>query len=183
MSHLCVFHSSNTRQPVRLLNHHEDMVRELAGVGVVFERRELAMPVTAQTGVGEVQAAYRAEIDRLCQTGGYTAVDVVQLDDSRPQLELDAERAALLAERTGAAQAWLLVAGRGLFQLRIDEHLYALMGEKGDLLLLPAGIRYWVDAGEHPRLTAIRLLTDADDRSGGESGDAPAALYPSFDDY
>lgn len=183
MSHLCVFHSSNTRQPTKLLNHHEDIARELAAIGVAFERREPAPPVTAETPVDQVLTACQGEIGRLRELHGYVLADVFRQDESQPQKVRDAQRAALLAERTGQTQAWLLVAGRGLFHLRVDEQVYALMCEKGDLLALPAGIRHWFDAGERPRITAIRLRTDENDMADGKTGDDPASQYPAFDDY
>lgn len=183
MSHLCVFHSSNTRQPVKLLNHHEDIVRELASIDVVFEQRKLAAAVTTETTVDEVLAAYQQETDRLREQHGYVLVDVLQLDEARPEKERIAQRAELLAERIAGAQAWLLVAGRGLFHFRVGEQVFALMCDKGDLLLLPEAIRYWFDAGENPRMTALRLLADEGGSIGERTGEDPASQYPVFDDY
>ena len=183
MSHLCVFHSSNTRQPVKLLNHHEDIVRELASIGVVFEQRKLAAAVTADTTADEVLVAYQQEADRLRELHGYVLLDVLQLDESQPEKERVAQRAEMLAERVAGTWAWLLVAGRCLFQLRMGEQVFALMCEKGDLLVLPEGIRYWFDAGEHPRMTAIRLLTAESGSAGKKTGEDPASQYPEFDDY
>lgn len=183
MSHLCVFHSSNTRQPAKLLNHHEDIARELATIGVAFECRELIVPVTADTPADQVLAAYRQETEHLRELHGYVLADVLRLDESQPEKKRVAQRAGLLAEQIAGAQAWLLVAGRGLFHLRVDEQVFALMCEKGDLLVLPEGIRYWFDAGEHPRMTAIRLLADADGSMDRPTADDPASQYPPFDDY
>jgi 1,2-dihydroxy-3-keto-5-methylthiopentene dioxygenase len=34
---------------------------------------------------------------------------------------------------------------------------------KGDLVVLPAGTRHWLDIGEQPDLLAVRLRASADD--------------------
>ena len=183
MSHLCVFHESNTRQPVRLLNHHEDIAVELSGIGVDFARQELAAPVTTQTASDQVLAAYRAETDRLCRQQGHAVVDVISLDENQPQKQRDSQRAACLVERTGGREVLLFVAGRGLCCLHVDDQVYAVMCEKGDLVSIPAGMKRWFDAGEHPRMVAIRLLASEDDRTGQPTGDDPASQYPDFDDY
>lgn len=183
MSHLCVFHESNTRQPVKLLNHQEDIAVELSGIGVSFARQELAAPVTTQTSSDEVLAAYRAEIERLYGQQGYTLADVIRLDENQPEKERNSQRAACLVERTGGREALLFVAGRGLCCLHVGDEVYAVMCEKGDLLSIPAGMKRWFDAGEHPRVVAIRLLASEDDRTGQPTGDDPASQYPDFDDY
>ena len=125
MRPLCVFHESNTRQPVKLLNHQEDIAVELSGIGVSFARQELAAPVTTQTSSDEVLAAYRAEIERLYGQQGYTLADVIRLDESQP--ERTQQSAGSLSCRAHRAGGALFVAGRGLCCLHVGDEVYAVM--------------------------------------------------------
>lgn len=181
MSHLCVFHSSNTRQPTKLLNHHGDIARELAEIGVRFEQRPVTVPVTAQTAAHEVLQAYQAEIGSL-KAAGYHAVDVLSADEQHPQKEQ--LRSSFIDEHTQAEdEVRLFVAGRALYNFHVGEHVYAVLCEKGDLIVIPAGIKRWFDMGEHPRFTAIRLFPGDNGKALTLTGADIAGQYPEFADY
>lgn len=181
MSYLCVYHSSNTRQPIRLLNHEEDISRELNAVGVRFERWQANQPITAESTPEQVMEAYKQDIERLKQEGGYVAVDVISLDEHHP--DKAALRAKFLDEHTHAEdEVRFFVAGKGLFNLHIDEHVYAVLCEKGDLISVPAGVKHWFDMGEYPRFTAIRLFNNPDGWVAHFTGDTIAEQYPLLED-
>lgn len=181
MSHLCVYHESNTLQPVRLLTHFEDIARELSEAGVRFEQWQANAPITAQSTQEEVIAAYQADIDRLKQEGGYMTVDVISLEENHPQKA--ALRAKFLDEHThGEDEVRFFVAGRGLFNLHLGEHVYAVLCEKGDLISVPAGTKHWFDMGEHPRFTAIRLFSNPEGWVAQFTGDKIASDYPLLED-
>lgn len=181
MSHLCIYHSSNTRQPVRLLNHLDDISRELAEIGVRFECWQANQPITSESTAEEVLAAYQDDIDRLKREGGYVTVDVISMDENHP--EKKALRAKFLDEHIHTEdEVRFFVAGRGLFNLHVDEHVYAVLCEKGDLISVPAGARHWFDMGEHPRFTAIRLFNNPEGWVAQFSGDKIAENYPLLED-
>lgn len=181
MSHLCVYHSSSPKQPVKLLNHLEDISSALAEIGVRFERWQANQPITAQSTTEEVLAAYQDDIERLKQEGGYVAVDVISVDGQHPQkTEL---RAKFLEEHThNEDEVRFFVAGRGLFNLHVDEQVYSVLCERGDLISVPAGAKHWFDMGEHPRFTAIRLFNNPEGWVAHYTGDTVTALYPLLED-
>lgn len=140
MSSLTVYHENQPEQPLKLLTHAEDIASTLAEVGVRFERWEAAAPIAAGASQDEVIAAYAHEIERLKRERGYITVDVVSLNSDHPQkAEL---RAKFLDEhRHGEDEVRFFVAGRGLFVLHIEEHVYAVLCERNDLISVPAGTR------------------------------------------
>ncbi len=73
-------------------------------------------------------------------------------------------------------------AGRGLFSLHIDEHVYAVLCQKGALISVPAGSKHWFDMGEHPRFTALRLFNNPEGWVAQFSGDTIAQHFPTLDD-
>ncbi len=133
MSSLTVYHENQPEQPLKLLTHAEDIASTLAEVGVRFERWEAAAPIAAGASQDEVIAAYAHEIERLKRERGYITMDVVSLNSDHPQkAEL---RAKFLDEhRHGEDEVRFFVAGRGLFVLHIEEHVYAVLCERNDLI-------------------------------------------------
>ncbi len=191
MSSLTVYHENQPEQPLKLLTHAEDIASTLAEVGVRFERWEAAAPIAAGASRDEVIAAYAHEIERLKRERGYITVDVVSLNSDHPQkAEL---RAKFLDEhRHGEDEVRFFVAGRGLFVLHIEEHVYAVLCERNDLISVPAGTRHWFDMGEHPHFVAVRLFNNPEAGSpsspattspaaspAGRLGEAPSHPSPS----
>ena len=181
MSQLFVYHTSQPKQALKVLNHVEDISSTLAQVGVRFEHWQANQLISAASTSDEVIAAYADDIARLKQQGGYVAVDVISLDEKHPDKET--LRAKFLDEHTHSEdEVRFFVAGRGLFSLHIDQHVYAVLCEKGALISVPAGSKHWFDMGEHPRFTALRLFNNPDGWVAQFSGDPIAKLYPTLDD-
>ncbi|WP_205340224.1 1,2-dihydroxy-3-keto-5-methylthiopentene dioxygenase [Denitrificimonas caeni] len=181
MSQLFVYHTSQPKQAVKVLNHLEDISSTLAQVGVRFEHWQANQPITAQSSSEDVIAAYADDIARLQKEGGYATVDVISLDETHPQkVEL---RAKFLDEHVHSEdEVRFFVSGRGLFSLHIDQHIYAVLCEKGALISVPAGSKHWFDMGERPRFTALRLFNNPDGWVAQFSGDKIAQQYPTLDD-
>lgn len=175
MSRLSVYHHANPELPNKVLTHAEDIAVTLAEVGVHFER----WPATAlalDAGPQQMIAAYRVQIDRL----GYASVEPFSVERDHPQR--DELRAALPVEQRGDAdEAYFFVAGRGLFNLHIGDHVYAVLCEKHDLLTVPAGTCHWFDMGEFPHFVALRLGHAAPGATQ-PTGDAIASRFPRLED-
>lgn len=181
MSSLSVYHQSSPDLPNKVLTHLEDIASTLAALGVRFERWQAVAPIAPGARQDQVIAAYRPQIERLMAERSHLSVDVIGLTDDHPQkAEL---RAKFLDEHRHAEdQVRFFVAGRGLFSLHIDDYVYALLCEKGDLLSVPAGTRHWFDMGEHPHFVMIRLFSNPQGRVAQFSGDDIASRFPRLDD-
>jgi 1,2-dihydroxy-3-keto-5-methylthiopentene dioxygenase len=181
MSSLSVYHESSPDLPNKVLTHLEDISSTLAAVGVRFERWQAVAPIAPGAGQDQVIAAYRPQIEQLMAERGYLSVDVVSVTDDHPQkVEL---RAKFLDEHRHAEdEVRFFVAGRGLFTLHIDDYVYAVLCEKGDLLSVPAGTRHWFDMGEHPHFVAIRLFSNPQGWVAQFTGEDIASRFPRLDD-
>lgn len=181
MSQLFVYHASMPKQALKVLNHLEDITSTLNQIGIRFEHWQAHQSITAQSSNDEVIAAYADDIARLKAEGGYVAVDVISLDEKHPQK--DELRAKFLDEHTHSEdEVRFFVSGRGLFSLHIDEHIYAVLCEKGSLISVPADTKHWFDMGEHPRFTALRLFNNPQGWVAEFTGDKIAQAYPTLDD-
>ncbi|MHB9800174.1 1,2-dihydroxy-3-keto-5-methylthiopentene dioxygenase [Pseudomonas sp. MT3] len=181
MSSLTVYHESSPEQPLKLLTHAEDIASTLGELGVRFQRWAANAPIVPGASQEEVIAAYQHEIRRLQEEEGYVTVDVVSLTADHPQK--DELRAKFLDEhRHGEDEVRFFVAGRGLFTLHIEDHVYAVQCEKNDLISVPAGTRHWFDMGERPHFVAIRLFNNAEGWVARFTGDEIAKRFPLLED-
>lgn len=180
MSRLSVYHQSSPELPNKILTHLEDIASTLAAVGVDFQRWQAEAPIAPGASRDELIAAYRPQLERLMSEGGYRGLDLLSVSDDQPQAERRAQ--CPVEQRHGESQAHFFVAGRGLFGLHIDDYLYAVLCEKGDLLRIPAGTRHWFDRGEHPHFVAIRLSGDSPGVDAEVTGDDIASRFARLDD-
>ena len=161
----------------RVLDDAAEVQRELAAIGVRFERWTAQAPLDPGAPQEAVLAAYRPQIDRLMAERGYQAVDVVSLDATHPDRE--ALRRKFLAEHTHADdEVRFFVAGSGLFVLHAEGRVYAALCEKDDLISVPAGIAHWFDMGSSPAFTCIRLFNDPAGWVAQFTGDDIATHFP-----
>ncbi|BBD80534.1 1,2-dihydroxy-3-keto-5-methylthiopentene dioxygenase [Aerosticca soli] len=161
MSRLRIFDETRPETPRTVHTVHEDIARALARVGVRFERWEASQPIAPGAAPEEVIAAYRADIQRLMDEEGYRSVDVISIAPDHP--DRAALRQKFLSEHTHSEdEVRFFVAGAGLFTLHLDDGIYEVLCEQGDLIGVPDGTRHWFDMGEVPSFVAIRLFTNAD---------------------
>ncbi len=177
MSRLRIYDQGRGDKPLTTLTDHAAIAAALDGVGVRFERWQASKPVAPGAPQEEVIAAYREDIERLQREEGYRAVDVISLTADHPQK--DALRQKFLSEHTHAEdEVRFFVAGQGQFTLHIDQRVYDVLCEAGDLIGVPDGTRHWFDMGPNPHFVAIRLFTNPEGWVANFTGDDIAARFP-----
>lgn len=169
-------------EPTYVTRDPETIRARLAAIDVRYERLSLP-PVEMEPDAlqDEVIEAYRETLDGLMQHHGFVAVDVLCVTATHPNL------ARLREEFT--SEHWhrnregrLFVDGRGLFYIRQDDGIYALLCERGDLVCLPAGVSHWFDMGERPAFRSIRLFADPAGWGGAvPTGRDPAGHFPTLE--
>jgi 1,2-dihydroxy-3-keto-5-methylthiopentene dioxygenase len=159
MSELKIFADDDPTTPRTSTSDRARIAELLAARGVRFEQWDAAAPVRAGDPQDKVIAAYREDIDRLMADEGYQTVDVVSMAPDHPDKK--AFRQKFLAEHTHSDdEVRFFVDGHGLFSLHLDDAVYEILCEKGDLIGVPANTRHWFDMGPNPRFVAIRLFNN-----------------------
>jgi 1,2-dihydroxy-3-keto-5-methylthiopentene dioxygenase len=177
MSQLRIFDESNGSTPLATFTAHADISRELSAIGVRFERWEASRPIEPGATQEEVIAAYQADIDRLKREEGYQTVDVISLTPDHP--DRAALRQKFLSEHTHAEdEVRFFVAGSGQFTLHVENKVYDVLCEKGDLIGVPDGTRHWFDMSESPYFVAIRLFNNPAGWVANFTGDDIAQSFP-----
>lgn len=153
-----------------------EIARTLAPLGVRFEQWP-SRPLAPDGDQDAVLAAFAPEVARLQAENGYQSIDVIRMQPDHP--EKAALRQKFLSEHRHAEdEVRFFVEGEGLFTLREEDKVYAVLCEEGDLISVPAGMRHWFDMGPSPKFTAIRLFTNPDGWVANFTGDAIADRFP-----
>ncbi|AVP98174.1 cupin [Ahniella affigens] len=179
MSRLRIFSEADPSVVRTFSIDHAVIAAVLKAAGVRFERWQASAPVQPGASQDEVIAAYRGDIDRLMREEGYQAVDVVSLNPDHPQ---KAEfRQKFLNEHTHAEdEVRFFVGGSGLFTLHLQDQVYEVLCEQGDLIGVPDNTRHWFDMGPDPYFIAIRLFTNPAGWVANFTGDTIAERFPRF---
>lgn len=180
MSELRIYHHDEPQAPVWISNVPQEIASRLSNAGVRFEQWQATQPVVAGAKPEAVLEAYRSDIDRLVASEGYQTVDVISLNADHP--DKDALRLKFLSEHTHSEdEVRFFVDGRGLFSLHIDEYVYEVLCEKGDLISVPANTRHWFDMGSQPRFVAIRFFNNPEGWVARYTGEPIAEQFSRLD--
>lgn len=180
MSRLRIFAEDQPDTPLSVTADHDEIAAQLRAIGVRFEQWQANAPVAPGASPDEVMAAYRADIDRLVAENGFRTVDVVSIAPDNPNRE--AMRAKFLDEHYHQEdEVRFFVAGAGLFTLHVDERVFEVKCEQGDLIGVPDRTRHWFDMGPTPHFIAIRFFTEPDGWVGHFTGTDIARRFPRFE--
>lgn len=179
MSRLRIFSEDDPSRALLETSDRATIAKELGARGVRFEQwptRELPPAAAAS----EVLSAYAPEIERIKRGGGYQAVDVISLQPDHP--ERAALRQKFLDEHTHSEdEVRFFVAGSGLFTLHLNDRVYEILCEQGDLIGVPHGTPHWFDMGPRPHFTAIRIFTNPAGWVANFTGADVASRFPRYE--
>ena len=159
---------------------------ELAGRGIVFDRRPIASDVDASEPPERILANHADQVAAINSDDRYRHIDVAALRADRSDPDWHATAAAarskFLAEHRHAEdEVRFFVAGRACFYLHLEPEVFAVVCESGDLLTVPAGTRHWFDMGSDPEFAAIRFFEQPDGWIGDFTGDPIGERFPTLD--
>ena len=158
----------------------------LEPLSVEFERWELRSVPEGSTQK-DLLEAYVDDIEPLCKKGEFRLIDVVSLrpDDSDPNWaeKAAAARGKFLNEHShDEDEVRFFAEGRGCFYLHVEDKVYAMVCEAGDLLSVPRGTTHWFDMGTRPHFTAVRFFQEEDGWVGNFTGSTISSRYPTLDE-
>jgi len=159
MSQLTIFDDLRPEHPVVSTRDADAMARELAAIGVQFERWESPVEISPDDAPEVILEAYRPYLDELMGEKGAGSADVLKLTPDNPNGP--ALRAKFLSEHIHTEdEIRFFVHGGGHFVMHVNGRVYDAYCEAGDLISVPANTKHWFDAGEKPFFTALRVFID-----------------------
>ena len=179
MSRLRIFDHTLPESPRLATSDRAEMAAELSKIGVNLEQWQPAHEVRPGDTAEDIMTAYRADIDRLVEANGFRSVDVVSIAPDNENRE--AMRAKFLDEHYHKEdEVRFFVAGSGLFTLHVDDKVYEVLCESGDLIAVPDRMTHWFDMGPEPSFVAIRFFTEPDGWVGHFTGTDIARQFPRY---
>ena len=134
-------------------------VREyLASIGIDYVNwgTDHSLPEDAEDV--QILDAYRLEIERLKEKGGYLTADVINLNEKTPGI------GEMLSKFN--KEHWhdedevrFTISGHGVFHVNSGNHrITSIEVSRGDLIRIPRGTYHWFDLCEDRKIRAIRLF-------------------------
>lgn len=180
MSRLRIFAEADPANPRLATADPGEIALELSKIGVGFEQWQATRPVVPGDPPDAIMDAYRADIDRITAERGFRTVDVVSISPDNPQRE--AMRSKFLDEHFHKEdEVRFFVAGSGLFTLHVNDSVYEIKCEQGDLISVPDSTLHWFDMGPEPSFVAIRFFTEPDGWVGHFTGTDIAQKFPRYE--
>lgn len=177
MSAIRIYQDNNGNQPLISAGDYKEIRRLLGEVGVRFEQWHTDIELAPGDSQEKVIAAYQPYIDQLIAEQGYQSVDVVSLNSDHPQ-KAELRKKFLDEHCHGEDEVRFFVAGSGLFSLHLDNKVYEVLCEQGDLISVPANTPHWFDMGPNPFFIAIRLFNNPEGWVAKFTGSDIASHFP-----
>lgn len=180
MTTLTIYRDGDATTPLAQYTDYENIRRELADIGVEFERWDASKPLAPDAQQDAVLEAYKESIDKINRKYGYISIDVVSMQPDNPNAA--AARGKFLSEHTHADfETRFFVDGQGIFYIRKNGKVYMTLCTKGDLINLPENTTHWFDMGEKPFFKAIRFFRIAEGWVGSFTGDTISDRFPKYE--
>lgn len=182
MSALSIFSVESNQLLHKTVTDFPEISTQLAKINVQFERWQADHEFSLTTDSESIIAAYQTSINKLKNEFGFQSVDVINVYPDHPnKAQL---RQKFLAEHThDDFEVRFFVYGRGLFYLHVENKIYVVLCDQGDLISVPSDTLHWFDMGENPDFKCIRLFTNPDGWIANFSGTNISENFPSFDQY
>ncbi|NSY34950.1 acireductone dioxygenase [Pseudoalteromonas sp. JC28] len=180
MSQLTIYQVQNPSQALQQEQDANIIASLLAEQGVRFEQWQTSTDITAEMSQDDIINAYLSDIERLKAQGGYQTVDVISLAKGNPSAsEL---RQKFLFEHTHSEdEVRFFVKGQGLFCLHLNDKVYQVLCQQGDLISVPENTPHWFDMGSDPEFTAIRLFNNQEGWVAKSTDSDIAKQFPLLD--
>lgn len=151
-------------------------------LNIIFERWQTASDLPEDADQETILDAYKDSISTLNKTYGFELVDVAILSPDNPNK--DEIRQQFNFEHTHSDfEIRFFVEGCGLFYFHLNEKVYLLLCEKGDLISVPSMVSHWFDMGADPDFKLIRFFPSVDGWVADKTGSDIATRLPDMDAY
>ncbi len=158
-------------------NSDSEIAKKLKAVGIEFRQWTADKEITKEMDQEDIISAYKVEIDKLVETKGYKAIDVVSMYPDHPDKKMLRDK--FLSEHTHSEdEVRFFVRGSGLFTMHINDSVYSILCNKNDLISVPANTPHWFDMGENPEFTAIRMFNNPEGWVAKFTGSKIADIFP-----
>lgn len=156
MSKLAFYTQFNLHKPYKVSEDASAFSGELVEAGIRIEKwSTLAYLPNAPILEEDVFQIYVKEINRVKSDYNYTHVDLATMKPN--DAFAISVRGRYLSEHTHEEdEVRFFLAGKVLIYLNINQKIHILECSRGDFVIIPAGVKHWMDIGPKPDFSVIR---------------------------
>lgn len=156
MSKLAYYTQFNLQKPYRVSDDVMSCTETLAEYGIRFEQwTHLSMLPGLTINDDEVMSFYLEPIERVKREFGYAYVDIATMKpDDAFSISV---RGRYLSEHThDEDEVRFFLSGNVLVYIHVNQKIHILECTRGDFIVIPKGIKHWMDIGPKPDFSVIR---------------------------
>jgi len=181
LSLLTLYHQSNMHTPDVVTSNEDDISHYLQADGIRMEHWPLkASEIGDRMAESDVLQHYALNIKQAKQDLAHTQVDIVNIQpgDSRA-IGL---RDKYLSEHTHEEdEARFLLSGSLLLYIHVNERIHVVQCVAGDYIVVPKGVKHWLDIGPEPDYQCIRIYNDIAALNNNYTGSYVAESTPRWE--
>jgi 1,2-dihydroxy-3-keto-5-methylthiopentene dioxygenase len=156
VSQLALYSQFNLMKPYQVSDDFETLESQLAGDGIHFSRLPLfAVLPNANFSSDQVLSLYASQIEEIKQEYNYLHADIASVQPSDP-FSMAIRGRYLSEHKHREDEVRLFLDGEVLVYIHVNERIHILQCGKGDFIIIPKGIKHWMDIGPNPKFTSIR---------------------------
>jgi len=171
------------RKPYLVSSDIDDVAGYLAEDGVRFEQWQLRTQsenADRLCRTDEILNRYHVEIEKLKSERGHQYADVISL--KKTDNFTAARRNNFLSEHIHTEdEIRLFLSGTVLIYLHINARIHILQCERGDFLMIPKGVKHWLDMGPAPEYSCIRWFSSQEGLKNQLTGSYVAESTPRWE--
>ncbi len=181
MSELQVFDEAG--QPLsEPTNDVDQITSQMNELNIMFQRWQTVSDLPEDADQETILDVYKDSISKLNKTYGFELVDVAILSPDNPNKN-DIRQQFNFEHTHSDFEMRFFVEGSGLFYFHLNEKVYLLLCEKGDLISVPSMVNHWFDMGENPDFKLIRFFPTVDGWVADKTGNDIATRLPDMDGF
>ena len=156
LSQLALYSQFNLREPYQVSERVDVLSKQLAEDGIYFRRLPLVATLPNDSlSEEEILAMYQSQIDTVNKDHHYKLTDVTSITESDAIAISIRDR--YLSEHThDDDEVRFFLEGSVLLYIHVNQRIHMLNCTQGDLVIIPAGVKHWLDIGPNPNFSSIR---------------------------
>jgi len=156
VSQLAEYSEFNLMKPHKVSSAENLIAFQLAEDGIKIEKLKADLMLSYENFTDQQILDHLADkIALVKREGNYQHVDIAKADNKSTHSIF--VRGKYLSEHTHSEdEVRLYLEGSVLMYFHINQRVHILHCEKGDFVIIPKGIKHWLDVGPEPSFTCLR---------------------------
>jgi len=183
VSQLAQVSQFNLQKPYNVSNDFKTLACQLAEDGIRFEQWGTPSDLSSSSSSlndADTLSLYESEIERIKKEYGKESTDLVSVKGG-DAFSISIRDRYLSEHCHSDDEIRFFLEGSVLIYIHINERVHILQCGKGDFIVIPKGVKHWLDIGPKPEFTAIRWYNSIESLENLFTGSIVAESSPRWE--